>query len=266
MELAQKLVATRKGTIAVAAACAILAGGAIAIYLNHYRHSVNRLTAPVTVLVANKTIAKGTPGTAVTAQGLFTATTVRQSQLRDGAFSDTASLRGRYATREVLRGQQLTAADFSATAKSLSSTLTGRQRAVTIPLDSAHGLIGQVQVGDHVDVLAAFSILPIGCNGSPLAGAATRPVLKTIMQDIPVVSITTGGAGIGGNNMSNVGLRLTFAQANRLAFSSENGKIWLADRPAAGAPKLRPDFVTIETVLLGAKPVFALNSFHRNCR
>src|SRR5919197_3900921 len=265
MELAQKLVATRKGTIAVAAACAILAGGAIAIYLNHYRHSVNRLTAPVTVLVANKAIAKGTPGTAVTAQGLFTATTVRQSQLRDGAFSDTASLRGRYATREILRGQQLTAADFSATAKSLSSTLTGKQRVVTIPLDSAHGLIGQVQVGDHVDVFAAFNVLPIKCNGAPISGMAQRPVLKTIIQDAPVVSITSGGAGIGGNNVSNVGLRLTFAQANKLAFSSENGKIWLADRPAAGAPALRPRFETLETVLLGVSPIVVLNSF-RQCR
>jgi Flp pilus assembly protein CpaB len=266
MELAQKLVATRKGTIAVAASCAVLAGAAIAVYLNHYRHSVNRLGTPVTVLVAKQTIAKGTPGTAVTAQGLFTTTTIRESQLRDGAFSDTASLRGRYATREILRGQQLTAADFSVSAKALSSTLTGRQRAVTIPLDSAHGLIGQVQVGDHVDVMAAFNILPINCNGSPVTGAATRPVLKTIMQDIPVVSITSGGAGIGGGNTSNVGVRLTFKQANTLAFASENGKIWLADRPAAGAPKLRPDFVTIETVLLGAPPVLALNSFHRHCR
>ena len=66
MELAQKLIATRKGTIAVAASCAVLAGGAIAIYLNHYRQSVDRLSAPVTVLVAKQTIAKGTPGTALT--------------------------------------------------------------------------------------------------------------------------------------------------------------------------------------------------------
>src|SRR5919201_855001 len=146
MEFAQKLVATRKGTIGVAAACAVLAGAVIAVYLNHYRHSVSRLAAPVRVLVAKQTIEKGTPGTAVTADGLFSTTTIRQSQLREGAFSDTASLRGRYATREILRGQQLTATDFSVTAKSLSSTLTGKQRAVTVPLDTAHGLIGQVQV------------------------------------------------------------------------------------------------------------------------
>jgi Flp pilus assembly protein CpaB len=266
MEFAQKLVATKKGTIGVAAFCAVLAGAAIAVYLNNYRHSVKSLGAPVTVLVAKRDIARGTPGTAVTAQGLFTATTIRESQLREGAFSDTASLRGRYATREILRGQQLTAADFSASAKSLASSLTGRQRVVTVPLDSAHGLIGQVQVGDHVDVMAAFNVLPINRAGSPIAGAAPRPVLKTIIQDVPVVSITGGTGGIGGANMSNVGLRLTFSQANDLAFASENGKIWLADRPAAGAPRLRPDFVTLETILLGVRPVAVVSSFRRGHR
>ena len=261
MEFAQKLVATRKGTIVVAASCAVLAGAAIAIYLNQYRHSVSRLGAPVTVLVAKQTIARGTPGAAVAEKGLFTATTIRESQLREGAFSDTASLRGRYATREIVKGQQLTAAEFSATAKSLASTLTGRQRVVTVPLDSAHGLIGQVQVGDHVDVFAAFNVLPVNRRGMPISGASPRPVLKTIMQDVPVVSITGGGGGLGGGAASNVGLRLNFNQANDLAFASENGKIWLADRPAAGAPRLRPDFVTLETILLGVPPVAVLHGF-----
>ena len=261
MELAQKLIATRKGTIAVAASCAVLAGGAIAIYLNHYRQSVDRLSAPVTVLVAKQTIAKGTPGTAVTAQGIFTTATIRESQLRDGAFSDTASLRGRYATREIQRGQQLTATDFSASAKSLASTLTGKQRVITIPLDSAHGLIGQVQVGDHVDVFAAFSVIPLRRDGTPTAGGQARPVLRTLFQNVLVVSMASGGGGVGGTSTSNVGLRLTLPQAAQVAFAAENGKVWLALRPAAGAPALRPSFVTIETTLLGIPPVALLKFF-----
>ena len=261
MEFAQKLVATRKGTIAVAAFCAVLAGGAIAIYLKQYRQSVNNAGAAVTVLVAKRDIAKGTPGAAVTAQGLFTTTTIRESQLREGAFSDTASLRGRFATREILRGQQLTAADFSATANSLASALTGPQRVITIPLDSAHGLIGQVQVGDHVDVFEAFMVIPLRRNGTPIAGATPRPVLRTLFQDVPVVSIAQGGGGLGAGSQSNVGLRLTLAQAAKVAFASDYGKLWLALRPAAGAPKIKPGLVTIETSLLGVPPVTILRGF-----
>src|SRR5919205_727740 len=144
MEFAQRLVSTRAGTVAVAAGAALLAGISILVYLNRYRHSVSSKGAPVTVLVAKRPIAKGTSGDVVAHQLLFGTATLRESQLREGAFSDPAALRGRVAVQDVAKGQQLTAADFAAGAVSLPSTLTGTQRVVTIPLDSAHGLVGHV--------------------------------------------------------------------------------------------------------------------------
>jgi Flp pilus assembly protein CpaB len=118
-----------------------------------------------------------------------------------------------------------------------------------------------VEVGDHVDVFAGFNVIALRRNGMPIAGATPRPVLRTLFQDVPVVSITQGGSGLGGGNQSNVGLRLTLPQAAKIAFASDNGKLWLALRPAAGAPKLDPSFVTIETSLLGVSPVVILHAF-----
>src|ERR671932_2072908 len=112
MEFAQRVLSTRAGTVAAAAGAALFAGIAILVYLNQYRHSVSAQGAPVKVLVASRSITKGTSGALVSSQGLFTTATVRESQLRDGAFSDPAALRGRVAVRDVYRGQQLTAADF----------------------------------------------------------------------------------------------------------------------------------------------------------
>src|SRR6266540_2401554 len=122
MEFAQRVISTRAGTIAVAAGAAMLAGISILMYLNRYRHSVSAQAAPVTVLVAKRAIAKGTSGDIVAAQGIFTTATLRESQLRDGAFSDPAAIRGRVAVRDVYRGQQLTATDFVAGAASLPTT------------------------------------------------------------------------------------------------------------------------------------------------
>ena len=104
MEFAQRVISTRAGTIAVAAGAALLAGISIAVYLNRYRHSVSSQGAPVTVLVAKRAIAKGTSGDVVAAQALFTTATLRESQLRDGAFSDPAAIRGRVAVRDVSTG------------------------------------------------------------------------------------------------------------------------------------------------------------------
>jgi pilus assembly protein CpaB len=253
MEFTQRLISTRAGTIAVAAGAAMLAGISILVYLNRYRHSVSAQGAPVTVLVAKRAIAKGTSGDVVASQGLFTTATLRESQLREGAFSDPAAIRGRVAVRDVFRGQQLTAADFVAGATSLPSTLTGTQRIVTIPLDTAHGLIGELQPGDHVDVYAGFNITPIGTAAS---GVQAFPVVRRLMDDIPVVEVSGNGkSAVGQQGSQNVSLRMSDAQAATVTFASDNGKVWLALRPAVNSRSTRPGIVTTESALFGLPPL-----------
>ena len=94
MAFAQKLVSTRRGSLYVALIAALLAFAAITIYLKQYRDSVNSGSTPVTVLVARQAIPKGTPAGVITAKSLYTATTLHQSQLRDGALSDPAKGQG----------------------------------------------------------------------------------------------------------------------------------------------------------------------------
>ena len=253
MEFAQRLVSTRAGTVAVAAGAALLAGISILVYLNRYRHSVSAQGAPVTVLVAKRAITKGTSGEVVAHQALYTTATLRQSQLRTGALSDPAALRGRVAVQDVARGQQLTATDFVAGAVSLPSTLTGTQRIVTIPLDTAHGLISQLQAGDHVDVYVGFNITPVGTVTS---GVQAFPVVRRLMENVLVVNVsgnTRGAVGQQGN--TNVSLRLTDAQAAKVTFASDNGKVWLALRPAVNARSTRPGVVTVESEVFGLPPL-----------
>jgi Flp pilus assembly protein CpaB len=253
MEFAQRVISTRAGTIAVAAGAAMLAGISILMYLNRYRHSVSAQGAPVTVLVAKRAIAKGTSGDVVAAQGIFTTATLRESQLRDGAFSDPAAIRGRVAVRDVYRGQQLTATDFVAGAASLPSTLTGTQRIVTIPLDTAHGLIGQLQPGDHVDVYAGFNITPVGTVTS---GVQAFPVVRRLLSNVPVVDVSGNGRGaVGQQGSTNVSLRMGDGAAAQVTFASDNGKVWLALRPAVNARSTRPGIVTVETEVFGLPPL-----------
>jgi Flp pilus assembly protein CpaB len=260
MELAHKLVSTRRGSLYIAVVAALIAGLAILVYLNRYRQNLQSGTTPVTVLIARQTIPKGTPGTIVASKQLFTATTIRESQLRDGAFSDSASLTGRVATKEIAPGSQLTAAEFSTSSSALAATISDRQRIVSIPLDSAHGLGGDVEVGNHVDVYAGFNVIPIRPDGTPANGGQARPVLKLIIPNVPVVAITSGGASLA-SKVSNVSLRVTDYQAAQLTFASDNGKVWLSLRPSVGAKSTKPRIVTIETLLLGVSPVTVAHGF-----
>ena len=255
MDFAHRLISTRRGSMYLAAIAALLAGIVILVYLNRYRENLQAGGAPVTVLVARSAIPKGTSGDVVATKRLYSATTIRESQLREGAISDPSSLTGRIATREIYEGAQLTASDFAADATSLASSLTEEQRIVSVPLDAAHGLIGKVQAGDHVDVFAAFNVIPLGIDGRPLNGGSARPVLKRVLTDIPVVQIDGEGA-----KASQVSLRVDDEQAANLAFAAENGKVWLALRPAVGAKGTKPYIVTVETLLLGVRPVTVVQS------
>lgn len=257
MELAHRLVSTRKGTLFVALLAALLAGISIVVYLNSYRDSVRSGGALVTVLVAGDTIPRGTSGNVLASKGLYTAATIRESQLRDGAISDPASLQGMVAAREILEGAQLTAADFVVAGDSLSATLTDRERVISIPLDSAHGMIGEIETGNRVDVYAGFNVIPLDRAGRPISGGQARPMLRLIMADVPVLAVGEKAAGSGTTNVS---LGVDDVKAAELAFAADNGKIWLAMRPSAGAARSRPGLVTVETMLLGVPPVKVLRS------
>jgi Flp pilus assembly protein CpaB len=261
MELAHRLVSTRKGTLLVALLAALLAGVSIVAYLNRYRASLEASGALVTVLVARESIPKGTSGTVLASKALYTATTMRESQLREGAISDPSSLQGTVATREIFEGAQLTSADFVPAGDSLAADLTDRQRVVSVPLDAAHGLIGEIEAGNRVDVYAGFNVVPLDRSGRPINGGQARPMLRLIMSDVPVVAVGEKAAGSGSTNVS---LRVDDEKAAQLAFASDNGKVWLALRPSAGAVESRPGIVTVETMLLGVPPVKVLQSVGGN--
>jgi Flp pilus assembly protein CpaB len=256
MQLATKLVSTRRGSLIAAGLIALIAGASILLYLNSYRDSLKAQGALVTVLVAKQTIPKGTAGSVVASKDLYTVTTIRESQLLEGAMSDPATLRDKVATREIFEGAQLTAVDFGAAGDSLATQLTDRQRIVSVPLDSAHGLIDGIEPGNRVDVYVGMNVISLGPDGQPRDGGQGKPVVRLIVADVPVLAIadkkTRGGSG---SNTTNVSLRLDDLTAAKIAFASDNGKVWLALRPSAGAKRSRPDIVTVETLLLGVPPV-----------
>ena len=262
MELAHKLFSTRGGTLILAGLAAVLATVAVLVYVHNYRSSVKSGGVPATVLVASKLIPKGMPGNLVATQHLFQATAIRESQVRTGALSDPSSLAGRVAATDIYPGQQLTDVDFTFSGGTVATNLAGAERAIVLPLDAAHGLIGTVNPGDKIDVYVGFNLIAVDSAGRP-AGSSGRPVLRLLAQNVPVITI--GGVNRGGIGASNTGTTVTLkvspVQASELAFASDNGKIWLVLRPPTGGQSTPPNLVTAETILLGVPPIQELKSF-----
>jgi Flp pilus assembly protein CpaB len=251
VQVMQKMLSTRGGTVALGGIAALMAAFVLLLYLNSYRSSVSADSEPVTVLVARTLIEKGMPGDIVGVKGLFDRDEAPKGQVRDGAITDPSTLRGRVAVDDIYPGQQLTVADFAATTSAIGAKLVGKNRAIAVPLDSAHGMVGQVEAGDRVDVLAGFNVLAGGIGGQG------RPVTKVIMQNALVLDAPGGaGAGLGTANQSaNIVLRVNRDQAAQIAWAVDNGKVWVLLRPRAGAPVTKPGIVTAESLLVGIPPV-----------
>jgi Flp pilus assembly protein CpaB len=247
----RQVLSTRGGSAAVAGVTALLAGLILLVFLAQYRHSVSSDNKSATVLVAQRLIQKGSSGDVIATQGLYQSTRLKKSQLKTGAISDPGAIRGKVAAADILPGQQLTAHEFTKTADTIDTKLSGFQRAISLPLSSAQGMIGDVHTGDRVDVIGAFNVTP---NGTTSGGT---PVARVLLQNILVLRAPAAraGGGVGGGSTKNVVLQVPDNETAQLAFASQNGQIWLVDRAKAGAKNSTPGIVTLDTIIFGSKPV-----------
>jgi len=243
----RRIAGTRGGAITIAATAAVLAGIVLLAFTSRYKDRVQGGTVEHSVLVANRLIPKGTSGAVVVSDGLFKPSSVQGENVASGALASSAALGGKVATRDIYPGQQITAADFASNADPLRGQLSGVQRAIDVPIDDAHGLVGEVRAGDSVDVLAGFN------TASSTTGRG-RPQLRTLMQDIRVLK-APDGAKAPGNDTKDITVRVSADQAAQLAFASDAGKVWFILRPPMGAKNPHPSAVTLEALLAGAPTI-----------
>jgi pilus assembly protein CpaB len=253
MQAARKILSTRQGTLGFAAAAAALAIVVLLVFMQSYKRSLDQRADPVTVLVAKDELPKGSSGDVIAAKGMFQATGFKREQVKEGAITDPSSLRGLVTTQTIVPGQQFTEADFAKPTDPVMSKLSDNQRAVTVPLDSAHGMIGQISAGDHVDVFAGFQVQPDGAS-------RPRPVLRVLFQNVevleaPDVDPKAKGSLAQQNQTQNVVLRVTDSEAVELAFASDNGKVWVALRPQAGGTQKGISITNLDRMVLGMDPI-----------
>jgi pilus assembly protein CpaB len=236
----QDALSTRGGSLALAAIIAVIAALLLVLFVHNYRKG-NSATTQSGVLVARSLIARGSSGTLIATEQLAQSTRLPGSQIKAGALTDPTVLRGQAAVTEILPGQQLVAADFGPSTGGVIDRLSGNQRAVAVPVDATHGLSGNVQAGDHVDVFASFG------------GNAGGGVVHTLLQNALVLQPPTGSSGSVGssNGGSSIILQVTDQQALSLAYTADFGKVWIVLRPGTGAQQGPPSSATQSTVLAG---------------
>jgi len=225
-----KLFTTRQGTILLGVVAAIIAAIALVVYLNHYRSSVS--PPPVSVLVAKKTIPKGTSGDILAkSTSFYEVTQLPKNQVLSGAITDSSTLAGKVALTDINPNSQLTADQFGA-ASGVQYQLGPNQRAVVVDLGSPQSVGGQIGAGSLVDVWVTSS--------GQASNGVSQPIAKLLFQNMYVLGI----------NGANVTLRTTPRQSGQLIYASSNDVIWLALRPTIGTTP-KPPVITAGAVTGG---------------
>jgi Flp pilus assembly protein CpaB len=228
----KRFLSTRRGAWTLAIASAALAGLVLLVFLREYKANVNEDLASTPVLTADRLIPLGTAGGVVLSNKMFRPSAVAEKDAKVGALTDAQELAGKVSTREILPGQQITAADFAAVGDPIRSRLVKNERALQIPIGGARALAGIVRTGDRVDIMML--------NKTAAAGtAAAEPGVRYMLRNVRVMAVGNGAAM----------LQVTDRQAAQLVYASENASLWFVLRPAVGATDGRVPPVTASTVM-----------------
>ncbi len=215
-----QLFSSRRGGLIIAIVAALGAGALFYLFAQNYKSTTARILPPQNVVVAQKLIPAGAAGQLIAAEGLLKTIQVPGSKVVPGAISGLSAITGAVTAAPIAPGQQITFADFTRATSSISSYLSGDQRAISLPLDAAHGIIAFVAQGALVDVMRTTSV------GTTL-----------LAQDVTVLS----------NNAGDVVLRVSDKQALAIANASDNSKVWLTLRPPVQAQQSIPVGATATT-------------------
>jgi Flp pilus assembly protein CpaB len=235
--------------IVIALVLAAVAAGLVILYTGNVKKQAHDSQQNVTIVVAKSAIAAGSPVSELIDTGAFETRQVVQRDVVPGAYTSISSLNKDLSTAgPVTAGSQITPSMFTeGTSAPITSQIKGTMRAVQVAYNPNRVLDGTLRAGDHVDVIAAFSVQS-SLNNSPYSQVDASRVLMTNVQVLStkadgVASValtadsdTTGGQG-SDDGQQGAAIILAIPQDQLAAFNlaREFGKLWYVVRPTSGS-------------------------------
>jgi pilus assembly protein CpaB len=239
--------------VLVAIAAVVLAGAAA--YLSYeYAHKADtraqKNVEQVDVLVAKNDISKGTTAAQALNGGLIGSKSVPRSVLPPAAVANAADLTDKIAVGSIAKGQFIVTESFVKAAEvgGFSSSIPKGREAITISVDSSHGVAGFVQPGDRVNVLwtgpvadqsggAASNGKAQGMTAFLLPGVKVLAVGQTTANTAPAQGAATSGQAAGATASSSatagqtsglITIEVTPRQAEQVAQGVSIGTFYLS--------------------------------------
>jgi Flp pilus assembly protein CpaB len=226
----------RVKNIGIAVALAALAAILTSVYVVNYKRHVQNGEDKVPVYVAARDIPAGTTGAEVVDQHMLKKVTIPQKAIVAGAISNPSQLSTYIATQDVYEGEQVSTRRFAPPQEQgIRAQIKGTQRAYQLEGDSHQLLAGTLKAGDHVDVVASWTIKnPSSAGGSGDDAVVSRVILRDLLVLTAAVDNGGGGPAVTASQSSQfVQLRMTDSQAQKMIWaqknSVDNGNGWHLD-------------------------------------
>jgi Flp pilus assembly protein CpaB len=205
---------------------ALAAAGALLVYTAQVRDNANAGSTAIRVVVATHDITVGTTVSDAQSRGYLSYQTVRQSDLADGAVTDFSAVEGDVVTQPLYAGDQVTVNRVGARgAQTAAYQVTGNMRAIRVPFSPNSGLLGDLAVGDHVDVMTTYRV-----NEQYITYLAV-PNALVLSVDLPSTDSGLSSTAQQGSVLLSVDEQQSLYIANALASTSGGSSgtnIWLA--------------------------------------
>jgi pilus assembly protein CpaB len=239
----------------------VLAGAAAALamrYVSSARSEVASESKPVEILVAQEDIPRGISAEELIAKKMVILEKVPQRFVAAGAISSQRVIEGQVLSTPLSRGEQLTTARFATpNAAGLAYSIPREYVAIAIPVDDVKGISGLVRPGDHIAVFATFAPGPKGEENITqllLADAKVLAVGESLSAETSTEQPDEERRGaVGGGRTQNAAphtmtLSVSPADAEKLVFAEETGKVWVTLLPATAEESPEAPGQTIRTV------------------
>jgi pilus assembly protein CpaB len=226
-------------------------------YVQSARTEVASSSEPIEILVAQEDIPRGVAAEELVAKKMVALEKVPQRFVAAGAISSARAIEGQVLSSPLTKGEQLTAARFAVpSAAGLAYSIPKEYVAIAIPVDEVKGISGLVKPGDHVAIFATFAPGPGGEENITKVLLSDAKVLamggnltaEASPQSAPKTGLASATSRSDTGVANTMTLSVTAADAEKLVFAEETGKVWVTLLPATGDTVPSAPGQTIRTV------------------
>jgi pilus assembly protein CpaB len=213
---------------------AIGATAAVFLYVNGVKSDATSGGTTSQVIVSKQVIPSGTNLDGLVSSGAFVTKAVPTEDLVPGAITSIQQLQGKTTSQTILAGEQIPIARVNGSVAGGPLAIPKGMQAETFQLSASQGVSGHLFQSNHIAIYATFDNAPIKGAASGIAtsgGAGGGTVTVDLVPDVQVLDVIRPEAKSSTSSQFLVTMALTPQDAQRLAYTLDQGRVWVALLP-----------------------------------